>query len=144
METGVGTVVWGLPIIGYRVVTIEFSFRIGIHAYGERSEDERFAPSAALYFGGSFWLCDQDGVRHNLDAESPWDSLTGLLELRHKSVVTAMADDGSHIEVTYDDGTKLMAGPDSAYENWELVGPRGLYLVAIPGGGDPRISGNLG
>jgi hypothetical protein len=137
-------VVWDLPIIGYQVATVEFSGRIGVVAYGTRSEGERFAPSARLCFGGSFVLSDQAGTRHNLNAEFGWEALTGLLNLRHRTVVSAVADDDSHIEVTFDDGSKLIAGPDPAYENWELDGPRGLNLVAMPGGGDPRISGNLG
>jgi hypothetical protein len=144
VETETNPVVWDLPIIGYRVVTIEFSGRIGVVAYGTRTEGERFAPSARLCFGGTFLFGDQGGVGHSLNAESPWDQLIGLLDLRHRTVASAVADDDSHIEITFDDGSKLIAGPDPAYENWELDGPRGLNLVAMPGGGDPRISGNLG
>jgi hypothetical protein len=142
--TDADPLVWELPIINYQVVTIEFSFRIGVVAYGTRSEGERYAPSAGLYFGGSFVLYDQEGVRYDLDATSPWDSLARLLALRHKTVVSAVADNDSHIEITFDDRSKLMAGPDPAYENWELVRPGELNLVAMPDGGDPRISGQLG
>jgi len=40
------------------------------------------------------------------------------------------------------DATKgsLSVGPHPRYENWELTGPDGLYLVAPPGAGDPRIN----
>jgi hypothetical protein len=31
------------------------------------------------------------------------------------------------------------AGPDGPYENWEVVGPRGLKIVGLPGGGEPAI-----
>jgi Family of unknown function (DUF6188) len=144
METATDPEVWDLPIVGYEVVTVEFSGRIGVVAYGTRSEDESYAPSAGLYFGGGFLLHDQHGVLHSLDAESPWESLTPLLALRHRTVVLATADSRSHIEIQYDDGSKLIAGPQPPYENWELVGPRGLNLVAMPSGGDPRILGDLG
>jgi len=144
MERAEAPEVWDLPIVGYRVVTIEFSGRIGIVAYGTRSEDERYAPSTGLYFGGGFVLNDHSGVTHSLDATLPWDSLTPLLALRHLTVVSASADADSHIEVKFDDGSSLFAGPQPPYENWELVGPRGLNLVGMASGGDPRISGKLG
>ena len=143
MQTTPEPEAWDLPIVGYEVATVEFSGRIGVIAYGSRSEGERFAPSVGLYFGGRFVLHDQDGTIHSLDATMPWDQLTPLLALRHKTVVSAAADAGSHIDVTFDDGSSLAAGPQPPYENWELVGPRGLNLVAMPSGGDPRISGGL-
>ena len=32
----------------------------------------------------------------------------------------------------FDDGSTLNAGPDEKYEEWEVVGPDGLYLVGKP------------
>jgi hypothetical protein len=67
--------------------------------------------------------------------------MTPLLDLRHKIVVNAIADNRSRIEILFDDGSTLEAGPDGNYENWEVVGPDGLNLIGMPSGGDPRILG---
>jgi Family of unknown function (DUF6188) len=134
---------WELPILGFRLVEVQFGGRIGIVTYGTRSGDERHTPSAKLSFGGGFILHDDHGVQHNLDATAPWDSLTPLFALRHKVVASAVADAESHIEIGFDNGARLAAGPVASYKNWELVGPGSLKLVAMPSG-DPRISGDLG
>lgn len=133
--------VWELPIAGFQVYQVGFGGRIDFTAYGRRRENEESAPSTRLSIGGKFHYVDSDGNRHTFDAEEPWQSLTLLLDLRHKIVVNASADNGSHIGILFDDGSTLDAGPDGKYENWEIVGPNGLNLVGMPGGGDPRISG---
>jgi hypothetical protein len=96
-----------------------------------------------IWFGGEFTFQDSAGVVHPLNAEAPWDTMTMLFDLRHDSIQSARADSSSRLEVLFGSGAILRAGPDPNYENWELVGPDDLYLVGVPGGGDPRISGGL-
>jgi hypothetical protein len=132
---------WELPIAGFQVYEVGFGGRIDFTAYGRRRENEVSAPSMRLSIGGKFHYVDSDGNRHTFDAQESWQSLTPLLDLRHRVVDSASADSRSHIEILFDDGSTLDTGPDGKYENWEVVGPDGLNLVGMPGGGDPRISG---
>jgi ATP-dependent 26S proteasome regulatory subunit len=39
----------------------------------------------------------------------------------------------------FEEGFQLRASSGERYENWEVVGPRGLLLVGLPGGGEPAI-----
>lgn len=135
--------VWELPLAGFGVNDVWFSGRIGVVAYKSGGKGDWNAPRATLWFGGPFTLHDRSGAAHNLDAGAPWESLTVLFQLRHHVIQSATADDLSRIEVRFDTGYRLAAGPDPQYENWELSGPGDLNLVGMPGGGDPRISGEL-
>jgi hypothetical protein len=67
--------------------------------------------------------------------------MTPLLDQRHKIVVEVTADNKSRIEILFDDGSTLEAGPDGNYENWEVVGSDGLNPIGMPSGGDPRMLG---
>lgn len=135
---------WELPLAGFVVNDIWFSGRIGIVTYKSRGKGDWNAPNAKLWFGGPFTFQDGLGQVHDLDAGDPWESLTPLFELRHQFIERAVANDSSQIEVRFERGLVLAAGPSPQYENWEVSGPDGLNLVGMPGGGDPRISGNLG
>lgn len=134
---------WDLPLAGFVVNDVWFSGRIGVVAYKTRRKGDWNAPRATLWFGGPFTFHDRSGQIHNLDAEAAWESLTVLFELRYQYIEAAVADDTSRIEVRFDRGDILGAGPHPQYENWELSGPGDLNLVGMPGGGDPRISGDL-
>ena len=134
---------WDLPLAGFLVTDVWFSGRIGVVAYETRRKGDWNAPRATLWFGGPFTFQDRDGRTHNLDAGDPWDSLTPLFGLRYEYIESAEANDSSQINVRFGRGVLLSAGPTPQYENWELSGPNGLNLVGMPGGGDPRISGEL-
>jgi hypothetical protein len=127
-------IAWKLPIIGFQVYQVGFGGRIDINAIGGRRDVEESAQSTKLSIGGKFDYIDGDGDRHVFDAEQPWHLMTPLLDLRHKIVVNAIADSRSRIEISFDDGSSLEAGPDGNYENWEVVGPDGLILIGMPRG----------
>jgi len=55
-------------------------------------------------------------------------------------VADATATRTGALDIQFDDGSALSAEPDPRYENWQISGPQGLFLVAPPGGGDPRMS----
>lgn len=76
------------------------------------------------------------GVSHERDAAGPWNMLVPLFTVRHSVVANAAAANlDGHLVVAFDDGATLRAGPGEHYENWEMVGPRGLLLVATAKGG---------
>jgi Family of unknown function (DUF6188) len=141
MEQREEFITWKLPIIGFQVYGLGFGGRIDIEAGGPRQDSEESAFLTTLSIGGKFDYVDGDGDRHAFDAEEPWHLMTPLLNLRHKIVVEATADNKSRIEILFDDGSTLEAGPDGNYENWEVVGPGGLNLIGMPSGGDPRMLG---
>jgi hypothetical protein len=135
---------WTLPVQGFHVIVIEFGGEIRVHTGGPRPDGERFASAMRIDFGGRFTYVTEVGVSHEFHAENdPWDSMTPLFRLRHRLIVSAVADSASNVEIRFDDTSSLSAGPDENYENWAIVGPGDLHLVAVPGGGDPRIAGNL-
>jgi hypothetical protein len=144
MTSSEESVRWTLPVQGFQVIAVEFGGEIRVHMSGPRPSGERFAAAMRIAFGGSFTYVTEFGISNELHAENDsWDSMTPLLRLRHHLVVSAVTDSSSNVEIRFDDTSSLSAGPDEDYENWSIVGPGDLHLVAVPGGGDPRIAGNL-
>jgi hypothetical protein len=132
--------VWDLPIAGFEVIEVRFSGQIYVVAYGAGQGIGRPAPCTQIAFGGLFRLQTPGGAEKKLDAEADWHSLISLLDLRHLRIATARVDRHSNLSVTFDGGWSLTAGPHEMYENWAVTGPEHLNLVAMPGGGDPRIA----
>lgn len=130
---------WTLPISGFAVYRIEFGGRVDVCASGRREGVERSAPLVDLVFNSHFILRDSNGNTDELDAEGPWELLTPLFILRHCRISSGMVTRGGSISVEFEEGFALTAGPDGPYENWEVVGPRGLKIVGLPGGGEPAI-----
>ncbi len=132
---------WQLPIVGFEVIEIWFSGIVYVVAYGQGDPTRGIAaPNTKIGLGGAFVLRAADGVEHRLDGSEPWSTLTPLLSLRHSEICSACADRESVLRIEFSDGAVISAGPDPQYENWDLQGPDGLWLVAPPGGGDPRIT----
>ena len=134
--------VWQLPIVGFEVIDVWFSAQLYVIAYGEGRDTSLGVapPRTQIALGGPFLLRSADGSDQRLNAEEPWDTFVPVLSLRGTRVVAATATRSGALDVRFDDGSTLSAGPDPRYENWEMSGPDGLHLVAPPGGGDPRIS----
>jgi hypothetical protein len=132
---------WELPVVGFAVTDIWFSGQVYVTAYGRGDATKGIAtPTARITLGGAFVLRSADGAEHRLSAEDAWITLTPLFSLRHSSIDRAIADRTGSLRVEFEDAASLWVGPHPRYENWEFTGPDGLYLVAPPGGGDPRIS----
>jgi hypothetical protein len=87
-------------------------------------------------------LRSSDGTEHRLNAEEAWSTLVPVLALRHAHIVAATADRTGVLDIAFDDGSAISAGPDpnSNYENWGIAGPATLKLVAKPSGGRWLIS----
>jgi hypothetical protein len=133
---------WPLPIVGFEVQEVWFSGQLYVIAYGEGGDMRRGlqAPRTQIALGGAFLLRSSEGVEHRLDGGDSWETLVPVLGLRRARVVEATADREGVLEIRFEDGSAISAGPDPQYENWEISGPAGLNLAAPPGGGDPRIS----
>jgi hypothetical protein len=135
---------WRLPIEGYEVTDVWFSGQLSVIAYDSANHSKRGiavpGEHTRIAFGGPFRLRTAHGHEHDLNAEEPWDTLIPVLALRHHHVIAATATRTGSLVVSFDDGAALSAEPDPRYENWELSGPGNIYLVAPPGGGDPRIA----
>jgi hypothetical protein len=144
MTSSEESVRWTLPVQGFQVIVVEFGAEIRIQMFGPRPSGERFATSLRISFGGAFTYVTEFGVSQEFHSErDSWDSMTPLLGLRHRLVVSAVADSLSNVQIRFDDSSSLSAGPDEKYENWAIIGPGDLHLVAVPDGGDPRIAGDL-
>jgi hypothetical protein len=137
---------WELPLVGFRVSDIWFSGQLYVIAYDDRSgwtfaDFPKGAPRTQVAFGGAFVFTSSQKVDVHLDAAQPWETLVPVLALRGVRITSAIADRQAALEIVFDDGSSLRAGPDDHYENWEIAGPDALNLVSPPGGGDPRIAG---
>jgi hypothetical protein len=138
MELAEGPGGWTLPISGFAVYQIEFGGRVAVCASGRREGEERPGP-VDFIFNSHFTLRGSNGKTDELDAEGPWDLLTPLFTLRHCRISSGIVTRDGSISVEFEDGFALTAGSGEAYENWEVVGPRGLKIVGLPGGGEPAI-----
>ena len=134
---------WPLPIVGFEVYDVWFSGQLYVIAYGDPPPGERRPPRAQIAFGGEFVYQRQDGQGAQLDAQKPWETAVSLLSLRHARVIRAVADREGNLEIVFDNGSSLIAGPDERYENWTVSGA-GFSVIAPPGGGDPRITWERG
>jgi hypothetical protein len=128
---------WELPVAGLQVVELWLGFQLYLIAQGAKGDDRRMQ----INIGGLFTFEVPDGTAHRLDpGHDPWSSFVPMLGLQHVGITSAVADRTATLRVRYSDGAALSVGPHPKYENWEVVGPDKLYLVAPPGGGDPRIA----
>jgi Family of unknown function (DUF6188) len=118
---------WDLPIRGFVVLHVTFAFRLDIVAYGDEGA------TATIILAGRFEFT-HDGQRVSLDAAGqPWEALTPVLGLRHDPVSSAQASEDGQLIVDFESGSRIEAGPDEMYENWDVSGP-GFRLIAMPGG----------
>jgi Family of unknown function (DUF6188) len=137
---------WTLPLTGFELIDIWLSAETYLILYGQRGTDATTPtapPRVQFRFGGEAELRSVDGSVTSLDGGGKWEALVPLLQLRGHRVREATAGFTGRIQLTFDNGTSLSVQPDLRYENWELSGPEELHLVSPPGGGDPRISGDL-
>jgi len=120
---------WDLPIVGFEVLQVTFSYALDIVAYGDGHV------TSVLKLGGPFELVDPERGNVQLNASSQsWEDLTAILTLRHERITAVTAADPGTLSVRFSSGRGLRAGPDPQYENWELDGP-GFRLICRPGGG---------
>jgi Family of unknown function (DUF6188) len=130
---------WSAPVSGFAITDVRFSGQVHITAYGSRAEGEKGSPRTTITLGGDFILLDRFGAEHRLDAEDPWDTLTPLFTLRHDRIASAIADRRGWLIVEFESAARLAIGPNGNYENWQLMGPNGILIVGLPGGGEPAV-----
>lgn len=58
-----------------------------------------------------------------------------VLSITRSAVVKGFADDAGALHLEFADGSTIDVLPDEHHEAWTLVGPDGLLLVSLPGGG---------
>ena len=120
---------WDLPIQGYEVLQITLAFLVDVVAYGDGGA------TATIRFEGDFRFTEPGRESQFLDvSEQRWEDLTAVLSLRHDRVQSARVSESGQLVVEFASGRGLEAGPNQAYENWEVSGP-GFQLIASPGGG---------
>lgn len=87
-----------------------------------------------IRIGAPFLLTDPNGNEQLLVPEGDPTQLGPVLSLLHRSADYVAAFKDGHLEVLFDDGTRVSIPPEEGLEAWELSGPMGLRLVSIPGG----------
>ncbi len=118
---------WTLPIAGFEVLQVTFAHPIDLVAYGDEGA------TAFVRFESEFAFAEPGGEVHELSASrDSWESLAVVLSLRHDRITSAQVSESADLDVEFESGRRLQAGPDPSYESWEVSGP-GVHLVAMPG-----------
>lgn len=120
---------WALPIRGFEVSDIWLSGETYVILYGPKAERVQFR------FGGEAHPLEADGTDTALDGGGAW--VHGSRCYRSSNFVAG----GWRLRTSL--MTAISVSPDQQYESWEMSGPADLLLVCPPGGGDPRVTGNL-
>lgn len=132
LETSDG---WELPKVGSSHVASCFfdSGAFGFVAYNENYE--RFEIRIETRF--SYEL--PRGTKGQAD---PADdaALRPLLELRHKVVNDVRVSQEGHLDIDFEDGSKIHVPPDPDYEGWSVSGPGRILIYGMPGGRGPAFS----
>ena len=87
-----------------------------------------------MWFRGPLTFRDETGRIHDLDARDPWEFLISLFELRHQVIESVVVDEAGQIQICFELGQILAAETHPQCENWGMIGPDGLNLVALPDG----------
>lgn len=61
--------------------------------------------------------------------------LAPALDVLGREIEAIQLDTDERLHIGLTGGVRLSIGPDSEYETWQVVGPRGFRLIARPGGG---------
>lgn len=130
---------WKLPIIGYELRELWLSGETYLIFYGLHPDTGR----AQFSIGGIATLHHPAADPLSLNGTGPWMAWTALFDLRHHKLAEATVTIDGDLDLTFDQATRLSVHPDDNHENWGLSGPGDLILACPPGGGDPRIAGNL-
>lgn len=87
-----------------------------------------------LRIGGPFVVTSPSGQEHILIPEGEPERLGHALTLVRQRVGHISAFKDGHLEVAFTDGGNLGVPAEEGLEAWELSGPGGLRVVALPGG----------
>jgi hypothetical protein len=74
-----------------------------------------------------------------LDPSGPPEALGPVLRLRHAVVDEALVEQDGTLTLAFRGAQHLRSEADPNYEAWQLVGPNGLLVVCLPGGGESAI-----
>jgi hypothetical protein len=131
---------WELPVVGFKLLEIWLSGETYLVFYDTTTGKDN--GRAMFNIGGPASLGRPDGTIVELDGDV-WTAWTPMFYLRYHRLAQATVTAGSILRLAFDEGTTLTVGVDDTLENWGLSGPGDLILVCPPGGGDPRIAGQL-
>jgi Family of unknown function (DUF6188) len=92
-------------------------------------------PDAQLRLESSFTIRDENGREALIPSEGDATRFGPVLKLWGARILEAIATEGGGLTLHFEGGGTLQASPDPHYESWELAGPSGLKVIALPGGG---------
>jgi Family of unknown function (DUF6188) len=87
-----------------------------------------------LRIGGPFVITGPSGHENLLIPEGEPEQRGPALALARQRVDQILAFKDGHLEVEFADGTRLGVPSEEGLEAWELSGPSGLRVLALPGG----------
>ncbi|GHD83119.1 hypothetical protein CLV85_2080 [Salinibacterium amurskyense] len=117
---------WVLPIADLLVTQLRFDFAVTLIF------EEHFHVRMEGVIALSSDVGSSDSV---IEVEGDVDQLVPLLRLKTATVREGLAFKDGRLELTFTDGSRLVAPAGQAYESWQLAGPHGLLIVSVPDGG---------
>jgi hypothetical protein len=122
----VGPGPWKLPVVGFAVDMLWFTYPFVVIAHGEGGKHLK------AQLNGAFDYHDPATADLRLNAETDsWETLAVLFALRQDRIERAHVSTASALRIEFASGRSLSANPDDRYDGWELVGP-GFYIVGSP------------
>lgn len=66
--------------------------------------------------------------------EDAAEAFEPLRRLIGQTILESTSDETGALTIVFEDGTRLLVNPDSAYEAWTVTGPDGMMIVCMAGG----------
>jgi len=100
----------------------------------DKSMRMQLADTHVMVIESSFTVVSSGAVVRLSPEDDPDEAFQPVRALIGQTVIEAIADDRGSLSVVFDNGVRLLAEPDPAYEAWNVSGPDGFLVVCTPGG----------
>ena len=75
------------------------------------------------------------GTEVRVNPEHPGPNASLVLALLYQDVASCTSEETGELRASFANGDELSIEPHDSFEAWSLVGPNGVRVVCLPGGG---------
>lgn len=119
---------WNLPVAGQQVTRCCVDYA---------AVELLLANGIRIYIESTFTYVSPDGIEYVLDPEAEAQRLAPIIQLRRLNATGGAAFKDGHLEVYFEDGSRIHVPADQEFEAWNISGPGGLdglKVMSTPGG----------